>query len=59
MTYPCRICGARKPEKEVVTIFSVYGKNRVRFKSCLECRRLARVAYQQKKKEKYNAQILH
>ena len=51
MRYPCRQCEAEKPEAEVLTRFVVYGKERIRFKSCLECRKVARKNYR-KKKEK-------
>lgn len=51
-TLDCRSCGKPKPVLEVATIFNVYGKERVRFKSCVECRRLARKVYRENKKKK-------
>ena len=38
-----------KPESEVITRFTVYGKERIRFKACDECRRLSRKVYRKKK----------
>ena len=52
MKFPCRSCGAPKPEKEVITRFKVYGLDRLRFKMCRECLRLALKAYRLKQKEK-------
>ena len=52
-TLLCRSCNTPKPVSEVATFFNVYGKERVRFKSCGECRRLARKVYRDnRKKEK-------
>lgn len=51
MRYPCRGCNQTKPESEVITRFTVYGKERIRFKQCEECRRLARKVYRKAKEE--------
>ena len=50
MRYPCRVCEAEKPEAEVLTRFVVYGKERIRFKACESCRKLARKNYRKKEK---------
>jgi len=52
MKYLCRGCGLEKPDSEVLTKFVTYGQERYRFHLCRECKRLARMSYRHKKKEK-------
>lgn len=51
MNYPCRQCNKLKPEDEVISRFTVYGKKRIRFRQCKECMRLAKKAYRNKKED--------
>jgi len=54
---PCRQCHEMRPKDEVLTRFKAYGKDRWRFKMCLECRRLAKKVYRKRAKEKNLAKV--
>lgn len=41
----CRRCGNEKPSEELTTRFTLWGKERVRFHQCDECKRLAKKSY--------------